>query len=155
MIDAHSAPLESASYVTVVVAERSFALPIAEVHDVFKPTAITPVPLAPHRIVGLINLRGRVVTAISLRRILHLPDAQPDAPVMAVGLESNGDTFALVVDAVGDVMELGPDSFEPTPANLDERISVLTTCLHRLPGKLLTVLDVERLLRSSTIAEAA
>lgn len=133
----------------------SFALAIGDVHDVFRPMAITPILLAPHRYAGLINLRGRVVTAISLRRILGLPNGACEATAMAVGVERDGDTFALLVDAVGDVVELGAETSEPTPANLEEPISGLTICLHRLPDRLLTVLDIERLLRPAALTEAA
>ena len=79
-------------FVTVYVGETLFGLAIERVHDVFVPSGVTPVPLAPAEIVGLLNLRGRVVTAMSLRRRLGLPDAEPEAdgkasPKMAIGLE--------------------------------------------------------------------
>ncbi|MBT2856498.1 chemotaxis protein CheW, partial [Staphylococcus coagulans] len=62
-------------YVTVFVGDTLFGLAIERVHDVFVPSGVTPVPLAPSEIVGLLNLRGRVVTAVCLRRRLGLPDA--------------------------------------------------------------------------------
>ncbi|NKQ99642.1 chemotaxis protein CheW, partial len=98
-------------FVTVFVGETLFGLAIERVHDVFVPSGVTPVPLAPAEIVGLMNRRGRVVTARSLGRRLGLPDAAAEAdgskanPKMAIGLEQAGETFALVVDGVGEVLK--------------------------------------------------
>ncbi|MCJ2136575.1 chemotaxis protein CheW [Methylobacterium sp. J-026] len=138
-------------FVTVYVGETLFGLAIERVHDVFVPSGVTPVPLAPAEIVGLLNLRGRVVTAMSLRRRLGLPDAEPEAdgkasPKMAIGLEQGGETFALVVDGVGEVLKLGADSREAVPINLDPRFRNLAICVHRLDGRLLVILDVDALL---------
>ena len=134
-----------------IVGETLFGLAIERVHDVFVPSGVTPVPLAPAEIVGLLNLRGRVVTAMSLRRRLGLPDAEAAAdgkatPKMAIGLEQAGETFALVVDGVGEVLKLGADSREAVPINLDPRFRNLATCVHRLDGRLLVILDVDALL---------
>ncbi|MCJ2021854.1 chemotaxis protein CheW [Methylobacterium sp. E-065] len=139
-------------FVTVFVGETLFGLAIERVHDVFVPSGVTPVPLAPAEIVGLLNLRGRVVTAMSLRRRLGLPDAEAEgeggkaSPKMAIGLEQAGETFALVVDGVGEVLKLGADSREAVPINLDPRFRNLATCVHRLDGRLLVILDVDALL---------
>ncbi|MCJ2092896.1 MULTISPECIES: chemotaxis protein CheW [Methylobacterium] len=146
-------------YVTVYVADTLFGLAIERVHDVFVPSGVTPVPLAPSEIVGLLNLRGRVVTAVCLRRRLGLPDAvaQDDkaSPKMAIGLEQTGETFALVVDGVGEVLRLGADSREAVPINLDPRWRNLATCVHRLDGRLLVILDVDALLGFSAAGAKA
>lgn len=155
MTDTHVSSTDAVNFITVSADSKHFALPIDQVHDVFKPTAITPVPLAPHEIVGLINLRGHVVTAISLRRRLALPAPDAATPVMAVGLERNGETFALVVDEVGEAIALGAESFEPKPVNLDGRLGELATCIHRLPDRLITVLDVDLLLQVERHDKAA
>ena len=137
-------------YVTVFVGDTLFGLAIERVHDVFVPSGVTPVPLAPSEIVGLLNLRGRVVTAVCLRRRLGMPDAETQDdkanPKMAIGLEQGGETFALVVDGVGEVLKLGTDSREAVPINLDPRWRNLATCVHRLDGRLLVILDVDALL---------
>jgi purine-binding chemotaxis protein CheW len=80
-------PSDTVDYVTVVIDDQLFGLPIASVHDVFIATTITPVPLAPPEIAGLLNLRGRVVTAVSLRRLLRLPDAPDTGELTVVGVE--------------------------------------------------------------------
>jgi purine-binding chemotaxis protein CheW len=78
-------------YVTVAVADQMFGLAIDQVHDVFIASSLTTVPLAPREIVGLLNLRGRVVTAMCLRRRLGLPDRAGGKAEMAVGLEHQGE----------------------------------------------------------------
>ncbi|MGU3540795.1 chemotaxis protein CheW [Methylobacterium sp. A54F] len=134
-------------FVTVFVGETMFGLAINRVHDVFIPSGITPVPLAPPEIVGLLNLRGRVVTALCLRRRLGLAPAENrDATKMAIGLEQGGETFALVVDGVGEVLKLGAETHEPVPINLDGAWRALALGVHRLDGRLLIILDVDALL---------
>lgn len=140
-------------FVTVFVGETMFGLAINRVHDVFIPTGITPVPLAPAEIVGLLNLRGRVVTAICLRRRLGMAAAAQagagsagQATGMAIGLEQGGETFGLVVDGVGEVLKLGPETHEAVPINLDARWRDLALGVHRLDGRLLVILDVDGLL---------
>ncbi|WP_336485754.1 chemotaxis protein CheW [Methylobacterium nigriterrae] len=136
----------TSDYVTVFVGETMFGLAINRVHDVFIPAGVTPVPLAPAEIVGLLNLRGRVVTALCLRRRLGLPPAAGEGSKMAIGLEQGGETFALVVDGVGEVLKLGADTHEAVPINLDARWRDLALGVHRLDGRLLVVLDVDKLL---------
>lgn len=133
-------------YVTVFVGDAMFGLAIERVHDVFMPSGVTAVPLAPREIVGLINLRGRVVTALCLRRRLGLPDREPGAACMAIGLEQGSETFALVTDGVGEVLKLGAETCEPVPINLDARWRDLASAVHRLDGRLLVILDITALL---------
>ena len=133
-------------YVTVFVGETMFGLAIGRVHDVFIPAGVTPVPLAPPEIVGLLNLRGRVVTALCLRRRLSMAPRTGEGAQMAIGLEQGGETFALIVDGVGEVLKLGADTRESVPINLDARWRDLTTGVHRLEGRLLVILDVDSLL---------
>jgi purine-binding chemotaxis protein CheW len=116
-----AADLEASEYVTVTVADQMFGLAIDRVHDVFIASALTAVPLAPPEIVGLLNLRGRVVTAMCLRRRLGLPDREGGRREMAVGLEHQGESYGLLVDEIGEVMKLSPTSHEPNPVHLDER----------------------------------
>lgn len=157
---AETGPTED--FVTVHVDGVLFGLAIERVHDVFVPSGVTPVPLAPPEIVGLLNLRGRVVTALCLRRRLGMPAAVRDEAAgpndrgMAIGLEQGGETFALIVDGVGEVLKLGMDTRESAPINLDARWRDLTVCVHRLEGRLLVILDVDALLNfGARGAEAA
>lgn len=135
-------------YVTVRVGQQLFGLPIERVRDVFKVQAITAVPHAPAEISGLLNLRGRVVTAICLRGRLGLGDPGTVKPEIAVGIEYGGEAYGLLVDSVGEVMTLAGDSFEPNPVHMDQRWAGLARGVHRLDGKLLVILDVDAIPRS-------
>jgi purine-binding chemotaxis protein CheW len=158
MIPANSnsaTPYSSASeYVTVVIADQLFGLPIDRVHDVFIASAVTVVPLAPREVIGLLNLRGRVVTAMCLRRRLGLPDAE-NGREMAVGLEHYGESYGLLVDQVGEVMKLSSDLCEPNPVHMDPRWARVSRGVHRLEGRLLIVLDVDAVLAFEANARAA
>lgn len=146
---------ESYDYVTIRVGEQWFGLPIGRVHDVFVPTAMTRVPMAPPDVVGLLNLRGRVVTALSMRACLGLPPAPADGEAMAVGLEYQGESFGLIVDEVGEVMRLAGDTHEASPVHLDARWSKVTRGIHRLADRLLLILDIDAALGLSQPGQAA
>lgn len=136
---------KTVEYVTVVVGSQLFGLPIARVQDVFVLSQITRVPLAPDDIAGVINLRGRIVTAIDLRRRLGV-SGETGRAQMAVGIEGNRESYGLVIDAVGEVLKLGAETAEAVPVNLDERLRNVASGIHRLKDGLLVVLDVDRLL---------
>jgi purine-binding chemotaxis protein CheW len=154
-LEIETAADDSCEYVTVTVGEQLFGLPIERIHDVFIPTSITPVPLAPPEIVGLLNLRGRVVTALCVRRRLGMPPRESDAEMMAVGLEYNGESYGLLVDSVGEVLRLSVDSRQPNPVHLDPRWADLSRGVHRLDNKLLVVLDIDGVLALATRDKAA
>lgn len=143
---------DSLDYVTVTVGGQLLGLPIARVQDVFIATRITPVPLAPREVVGLINLRGRVVTAICMHRRMHhadapaIPLAGEERELTAVGIEQADEAFALIVDAVGEVMRLSRTTFEPVPIHLDRAWAAIAKGVHRLDDRLLVVIDVDAVL---------
>ncbi|KUL95356.1 chemotaxis protein CheW [Bosea sp. WAO] len=150
---------DSLDYVTVFIGEQLLGLPIGRVQDVFIATRITPVPLAPREIVGLLNLRGRIVTAISMRERMGQPSvpASPDGgdcELVSVGIDQGGEAFALIVDKVGEVMRLERSTFEPVPIHLDRSWAGLAKGVHRLEDRLLVVLDVDAILRIELPAAA-
>jgi purine-binding chemotaxis protein CheW len=142
-------------FVTVTVDGQLLGLPINRVHDVFVVSEMTTVPLAPGEIAGLLNLRGRVVTAVSLRRRLGLSDSQETHRRMAVGLENHGEAYGLLVDEVGEVLKLDPDEMQPNPVHMDRGWVGLSQGVHQLRDKLLIVLDVDAVLAFETEREAA
>src|SRR5262245_56709360 len=110
----HTQDIESITeYVSIYLGSQLFGLPRERVQDVFIPGSLTAVPLAGPEIAGLINLRGRIVTAIDMRRRLGLPDREKGAPAMAVGVELKGESYGLIIDGVGEVLKLPNDSREP------------------------------------------
>jgi purine-binding chemotaxis protein CheW len=142
-------------FVTFTTAGQLFGLPIERVQDVFKPARITRVPLAEAEIAGVLNLRGRIVTAIGLRSRLGLDLHQEGRAPMAIGIEFNGESFGLLVDAVGEVLKLPAGECETNPINLDRKLARVSAGMFRLDGSLLVVLDIDRLLDLGVAAAAA
>jgi purine-binding chemotaxis protein CheW len=125
------------------------------VQDVFAATQMTRVPLSPPQVVGLLNLRGRVVTALSLRERLGMShDETGTSNQMAVGIEHDSEPFALMVEKVGEVMRLTSETFEPNPVHMSAGWVGLSSGVHRLDGKLLIVLDIDALLNFDVRAAA-
>jgi purine-binding chemotaxis protein CheW len=142
-------------FVTVVTAGQLFGLRLERVRDVFVPRGLSQVPLAPPEVAGLLNLRGRIVTAIDLRRRLGLPPRADGGAPVAVGIEERGELYGLIVDRVGDVLRLKRSSFEANPVNLDTRWSLVCAGVHRLEHDLMVVLDIDKVLDLSQFGVAA
>jgi purine-binding chemotaxis protein CheW len=144
-------------FVTVMIGDQLFGLPISRVQDVFMLDRLTRVPLSEPEIAGVLNLRGRIVTAIDMRRRLGLPKRVDDRKPMAIGIEYKGESYGLLIDTVGEVLKLPENTREPNPVNLDARLARVSFGVHRLDGQLLVVLDVDRVLDmgSETTAIAA
>ena len=147
--------LQLTDYVTFTTAEQIFGLPIARVQEVFRPARITRVPLAGAQIAGVLNLRGRIVTAIDMRSRLGLQAREEALAPMAIGIESRGESFGLLVDALGEVLRLSDSDIEANPINLDRKLAGVSAGVHRLDGQLLVALDVDRVLDVGTEAAAA
>jgi purine-binding chemotaxis protein CheW len=142
-------------YVTATIGGQLFGLPISRVQDVFMPQRLTRVPLAGAEIAGVLNLRGRIVTAIDMRKRLGLTDTEAAEQPMAIGIESKGESYGLLIDAIGEVLKLPTAGREDNPVNLDGRLARVSAGVHRLDGKLLVVLDVDRVLDIGRVAAAA
>jgi purine-binding chemotaxis protein CheW len=142
-------------YVTATVGGQLFGLPISRVQDVFVPERLTRVPLASCEIAGLLNLRGRIVTAIDMRRRLDLPAPDDGRSRMAIGIEWRGESYGLLIDAIGEVLKLPVSGREEIPVNLDARLARVSAGVYRLDGCLMVVLDVDRVLEVGARAEAA
>jgi purine-binding chemotaxis protein CheW len=142
-------------YVTFTTADQLFGLPIERVQDVFKPARITRVPLAGPDISGVLNLRGRIVTAIELRSRLGLAAREQGRVAMAIGIEYRGESFGILVDTVGEVLKLPDSEREANPINLDRNLGRVAAGVFRLDGQLLVVLDIERVLDLGVEAAAA
>jgi purine-binding chemotaxis protein CheW len=144
-------------YVTATVGGQLFGLPIGRVQDVFMPERLTRVPLAGSEVAGLLNLRGRIVTVIDMRRRLDFEertDGGKRGP-LALGIEHKGESYGLLIDQIGEVLKLPAASREGNPVNLDPRLARVSAGVHRLDGRLLVVLDVERVLDVAPSAQAA
>lgn len=135
-----------ASFVTFSIEAQRFGVPVLRVQDILAPEQIAPVPLAPAAVRGLINLRGRIVTVIDVRSRLGLPPLESGEKPMGVTVEKAGELFTLLVDRIGDVVEMTPDRSEDKPSTLDPHWREVTTSVWRLDQGLMIVLDVDKLL---------
>lgn len=132
---------------TLTVAGQLCGVPVLAVRDVLGPQAITRIPLAPPEVAGSLNLRGRIVTAVDLRRRLALaPRAAGERP-MSVVVEHQGELYSLLADQVGEVLNLSPAERAANPPTLDAAWKEVSLGVHRLGENLLVVLDVECLMR--------
>ena len=142
-------------FVTIKLAGQTLGIPVLAVHDVLNAQQITSIPLAPDWVSGVLNLRGRIVTAIDLRRRLGLPPNDTDKQSMSVVVEHNEEPYSLQIDTVGEVLSLDDQLFERNPVTLDQRWRDVSRGIYRLEGELLPILDVDRLLAFESNGKAA
>ena len=140
------------AFVTFTVAGQLFGVPVMRVQDILIPEEIAPVPGGPPEVRGLINLRGRIVTVIDMRKHLSLPKAETGSKGMCVTVESRGEFYTLYVDSVGDVITLPRRQREGNPATLDAVWRNLADAVYRTDQGLLVALHVDRLLAIETEA---
>jgi purine-binding chemotaxis protein CheW len=131
-------------YCTFFVNGLCFGVEVRKIQEVLRFQEMTSVPLAPPVIAGLINLRGQIVTAVDLRRRLGLPDRAPDALPMNVVVRQDDTAISLLVDEIGDVLEVSQDTFEQTPRTLKSVARELVRGVYKLDKRLLLILDIER-----------
>ena len=137
---------ETREFVTIMLGNQLCGIDVLKVQDVLGPQKITPVPLAAVEVTGLLNLRGRIVTAIDLRRRLGLEARTGDDKGMSVVVEHNGELYSLTVDSVGEVLRFPVDEFERNPATLDAHWRRFSEGVYRLKEGLLVVLNDDALL---------
>jgi len=144
-ITSAGAETQSASqFSTFFVGDLFFGVDVLRVQEVLLFQHMTRVPLAPQVIEGLINLRGQIVTAIDMRRLLRLPErAEGQAPMNMV-LRTEDGPVSLLVDEIGDVLEVQEETFERPPETLQNASRELVLGVHKLPHQLLLVLDTEK-----------
>lgn len=141
---------QAADYLTMTIDQQMFGIPVLQVQDVLREQKVTRIPLAPPEIEGALNLRGRIVTAVNMRRKLGLdePDAEIGAKKMSVVVEQNQELYSLIIDGVGDVLPLDPEKFESVPSTLDPLWLDIATGIYRLDNSLLVLIDISRLLHA-------
>ena len=137
---------ESQDFVTMLIADQWFGIPVLGVQEVLGPQNIARVPLAPGEVAGSLNLRGRIATAIELRKKLDLPAREEGQSEMSIVVDRKGELYSLVIDSVGEVFTVSRSEFERNPPTLEPAVREISQGIYRLEDKLLVVLDVERLL---------
>lgn len=133
-------------YVTMRIEGQLFGIPVKNVRDVLRHQSITIIPLSKPEVAGSLNLRGRIVTVINLRRRLSLPECGQEEKGMFVVVEYKGELFSLMVDNVGEVMTVADSLVEKSPANLGGAWKEVTTGIYKMDGELLVIIDVNKLL---------
>jgi purine-binding chemotaxis protein CheW len=128
---------------SVRVGETLFGIPITHILEIVGGARPQAVPLAPAFIGGLVHYRGDVLTTVSLRQLLGLPDQSGRQDILV--LESSSGCFGLLVDSVGEVLTVSQGDHEPNPSILDERRRALFDGAYKLKDSLLVMLDPERL----------
>lgn len=131
-------------FATFELAGHLFAVEVERVQEVLRHQPSTPVPLAPAAVGGLINLRGQVVTAIDVRHRLGLPERPGDMAAMNVVVRVDNEVISLLVDLIGDVIDVDEDQFELPPETLRGAGRELVRGAYKLEGRLLLALDVDR-----------
>lgn len=143
-------------YLTLYLGDQLFGLPILKVQDVLGEQNITRIPKASEEIKGALNLRGRIVTAIDVRTLLNIKSGDEKAKTaMSVVLEHKHELFSLQIEKVGDVMALKQRDMESNPPTLDERWRNISEGVFRLDGRLLIILDIEKLFETITPKNSA
>ncbi len=130
-------------YVTFTVEQGLYGVDVQRVQEALRAHARTRVPLAPEGVAGLVNLRGQVVLTVDLRPRLGLPPVGDEVQQMMVVVQVGGETVSLLVDQVGDVVDVPPERIEPAPDTLDPTIRPLIQAACTLDERLLLVLDVD------------
>jgi purine-binding chemotaxis protein CheW len=144
----------STQFSTFVVDGFLFGVDVTRVQEVIRHQSMTPVPMAPAVVRGLINLRGQIVTALDLRVRLGLGAHAADARPMNVVVRTDEGAVALLVDQIGDVVTTDPGAWEAAPSTLSAAARELIPGAYKLEGRLLLQLDVDRALEATVVAAA-
>jgi purine-binding chemotaxis protein CheW len=143
-------PSDKRTYASCRVGHLLVGVDVDAVQEVTAGGELTPVPLAPPVVSGLLNLRGQIVTAIDLRRSLHLADRPAGQPAVNLILRADNGSVGLVVDSVGDVLDVHEDDFEEPPGTVCGHLRELITGVYKLDRGLLLVLNTERVMEESS-----
>ncbi len=136
--------IDGIQYCTFFADGLCFGLDVREVQEVIRYQSMTRVPLASDMVRGLINLRGQIVTAIDLRRRLGCPPRDGEQKPMNVIVRTTDGPISLLVDEIGDVIEVDPSQFEAPPERLSGLARDVVTGVYKLADRLLLVLDAKK-----------
>ena len=132
-------------FCTFFVKDQFFGIPVGQVQEVIQCQEMTRVPLVTEVIRGLINLRGQIVMAVDLRRRLRIEDRTAGVSPLNVVVRSQEGPVSLLVDSIGDVVDVDETTFEDPPQTLEGNMRTLIVGVHKLDRGLMHVLNTERL----------
>jgi purine-binding chemotaxis protein CheW len=144
---------QSSQFCTFYLDKLLFGVALKGVQEVIRSLNMSKVPLAPAVVSGLINLRGQIVTAVDLRKRLELEPRPPGTLAMNVVVRSEDGAVSLLVDEIGDVVEVEETTFERPPETLRGPVREMILGVHKLNGRLMHVLDIEKACQMTDVAE--
>jgi purine-binding chemotaxis protein CheW len=144
---------QTSQFCTFYLDKMLFGVELKGVQEVIRTLDMTKVPLAPGVVSGLINLRGQIVTAVDLRRRLELEPGPPGLKSMNLVVRSEDGAVSLLVDEIGDVVEVEESSFEPPPETLRGLVRTMILGVHKLQDRLMLVLDIEKACEMTGVAK--
>src|SRR5271156_4968663 len=144
----------TSQFCTFYLDKLLFGVELKTVQEVIRSLEVTQVPLAPQVVSGLINLRGQIVTAVDLRRRLELEPRAAGVPAMNVVVRSDDGAVSLLVDEIGDVVEVEENTFERPPETLRGTVRTMITGVHKLNDRLMLVLDTQKACEMTELTEA-
>ncbi len=130
-------------FCTFLLADLFFGIPVQQVQEVLKYQKTTRIPLVPSVMRGLINLRGQIVMAVDLRRRLQIKERDAGTLPVNVVVRTQEGPISLLVDSIGDVVEVDESTFEDPPQTLDSNMRPLIAGVHKLDGRLMHVLKTD------------
>jgi purine-binding chemotaxis protein CheW len=137
-------------YCTFLLDGHYFGVDVLKVQEIIRFQEMTRVPLAPPVVRGLINLRGQIVTALDLRRRLEMPDRPAGQIPVNVVVQTDDGAVSLLVDEIGDVLEVSEAAFERPPETLHGAAREVVRGAYKLEHRLLLILDTQGLLGISS-----
>jgi purine-binding chemotaxis protein CheW len=134
----------SGQFSTFFIEDLFFGVDVLDVQEVLRAQQMTPVPQAPDVVEGLINLRGQIVTAIDMRRRLQMPKLSTGQPPMNIVVSTPDGAVSLLVDEIGDVLDMDESNYERPPDNLDPAARELIRGVYKMKDGLMLVLDTDK-----------
>ncbi len=142
-------------WVTFFLDSEKYGIKVMQVQEVLRMTEIAPVPGAPHYVLGIINLRGNVVTVIDSRKRFGLPEKEPDDSTRIVIIEAGENVVGILVDSVAEVVDLRTDEIETAPNVGTDESSKYIQGVSSVSEELLILVDVNKLLSDEEWQEMA
>ncbi|MDQ8035899.1 MAG: chemotaxis protein CheW [Pedobacter sp.] len=146
---------DNSLYCTFFIGEQFYGIPVGDVQEVLQSQPLTRAPLAPAAIAGLMNLRGQIVTAVDVRRVLRSQAASHTEEKMNLVIRHASTEVSLLVDQIGDVVTVDESKVERPPETLQGMAREFIRGISALEGRLLLLVDVHRMLDDDSCVRAA
>ncbi len=139
---------ELGQYVTMRIGHQIFGVSVSSVRDILAPQKVNPIPLARKEVIGSLNLRGRIITALDIRVLLNIHDSLDISKNMCVVIEHDQELYSLLVDSIGDVVSVFSEDLKKNPDNLSEVWQDISIGIYPQEDRLIVILDIAKILNS-------